>query len=509
MFTGNNFADILRFISAKLPKQTAIKSEDGKEISFEELNFRVNALANGLRNLGIKYQEKLVSLLPNSIEAAEVVFATAKMWIISIPINPHLNPREVEVLLEHSEAQVLIVHSMFIKLIENISKSVLKKFILIWLDEEKNNELISYHELVEKNSRIEIDLEVNDSTICNIIYTSGTTGKPKGVIRTHRNNTYAAINMALSAHYSQNDSELIVMPLWSIAFFNIFAPNILMGSTVVLKEIFDPVSILKTIENEKINRIYLVPFMWKTLIGLDGLNEFDLDSITQICTGSAPISIRTKMQLFEKFPRANIREVWGMTEGGIIGFRSHDALHKPDSFGMPIPFNKSRVVDKNGFDLPPGKVGELVVYGPSVCVGYYRDPEETAKRFDSDGWFHTRDLVKMDEDGYFYISGRMSDLIISDGNKIYPQEIEDTIRMHPHINECIVFGKDDNKSGEIIVTVVSVEGKSQIEEDELRDFIKKYLSNYKIPKIIHLTESLPKTLTGKLKKAEIIKLYTM
>ena len=503
MITGTCFADTLRSTCNRLPHQTAIIDETGEAFTYLELNRRVNALSNYLLRAGLTRGEKLAILLPNCIEIVEVIFATAKIGVISIPLNYSLNSMEIELLLEHSDARMLIAHSDFSEIVNRIDNDLLESFQIIWVG-NKISSGRSYEKIISNSPIIETIQFITSQELCNIVYTSGTTGNPKGVMRTHNNNIWAAINISLSTSYRKEDKELMVMPLWSVAFFNLLVPNILAGSTIIIQKEFDPERIMETIEREEVSRVYLVPSMLRVIMALDNFDSYNTKSLKQICTGSAPISIETKLQIFEVFPQIKLRELWGMTEGGLITFESEDALYKPGSVGLATPFNEVKIVDIDGFETPFGKVGEIVISGPSVFSGYYKNQDETERVFDTENWFHTQDLAHRDEENYCYISGRTSEMIIFDNNKVYPQEIENVIQMHPKIKECIVLGKPDSRWGEVVVAAVELKKGEKIEAEDLKNFVRRYIANYKVPKYIYFFNFLPKTQTGKLKKYKIL-----
>lgn len=502
-----NFADILTSTANRLPGHLALITDKGS-LTYQELDWHANSLARGLLDLDVKQGSIIACLLPNGPEIVTTYFAAARIRACLVPVNYHLKPREIQCLLEHSEARLLIAHICFSEVIESLDRSLLEKVNVIWAgkDSPKNN--TDYEVIIDTYPRLDINLETNPNELCNILYTSGTTGDPKGVMRTHENNFWAAVNMAVHIPHGPEDIELFLLPMFSIGFFNIYAPNIVGGSTVIVKEGFEPEETLRTIEEHGITRLYLVPYMWNKLISHPRFHEYNVSCLKQILAGSAPMPIATKLHLLTAFPMSEIYEVWGMTEGGLISLRPCDAGRKLGSIGKPVPFNEAKIVDEQGFELAPGTVGEIVIRGKTVTPGYYKNPDLTKISFNDEGWFRTGDLARYDEEGYFYIAGRRSDMIIFGDNKVYPQEVEEVLLRHPSVKEAAVFGVPDQTWGETVVAVVVTHNPVSITQEELLEFVDSYLASYKKPKYIFFADSLPKTASGKIIKSQLRDKYS-
>lgn len=502
------FSDILRYTARRLPNQPAFIDEAGRVITYKELNYRVNSLAHGLTDKGIKKGDKVAVLLPNCIEAVEIRFANAKIGAVSVPINHYLKANEIQFLLAHCEVKLLIAHYTFLETINSFDEGFLEQLKIIWVGIEYSGKMNYYNEIISSYPQLEIASFVDGNDACSILYTSGTTGNPKGVMRTHGNNYWAAISMATNIPFRPNEIELYVLPLWAIGFINIITPNILAGSTVLLLEGFDPEKIMNIIEGKNISRIFLVPAMWKIIMSLPNINKYNISNLRQVWTGGAPMSIETKLRMSETFPAARFYEIWGMTEGGLISIGPEEILKKLGSIGRPIPFNEARIVDDQGFDVPPGKVGEVVISGPSVTPGYYKNPEETKQSFDELGWFRTGDLARVDDEGYLYISGRKMEMIIFGNNKVYPGEIEDVLQKHPLVKEAVVFGLNHPIWGEVVAATVVTKNGLKVSPEELQSFVRKYLANYKVPTYIFFDDSLQLLPMGKIQREKLKKIYS-
>jgi len=502
----DNFASILESSSNRFPSNLALITEDCS-ITYENLYMRVQSIACSFIDLGIKPGDTVVCVLPNGIEMVTTHFAAAKIWTTLVPLNIHLKPRELNNILKHTKPRLLIVHASMANLVEALDKNITKDLLIIWDGKSSGKSTpqdINFADLIGKYPRLNIYPETRQNEICNILYTSGITGNPKGVMRTHENNLWAAISVAMYMPYKPGDLELFWLPMSSIGFSNIFIPNILGGSTVLLQEGFNVEAVLKAFDHYPVSRIYLVPQMGNQLISDNHLIKHDTSSLKQLIIGSAPLTIETKIRINRAFPSAKIYEVWGTTEGGHIGLEPEESLTKLGSIGKPLCFNEAKIVDEHGFKVAPGMVGEILIRGKSVTHGYFKNDEETKRCLPSDnGWFYTGDLARYDEDGYYYLTGRKSDMIISGENKIYPQEVEEVLLMHPQVLEAAVFGYPDKVCGELVVAIVVKQKDSTIEKKDLNDFLDKYIANYKKPQFIFFSSDLPKTATGKIMKNKL------
>jgi acyl-CoA synthetase (AMP-forming)/AMP-acid ligase II len=221
--------------------------------------------------------------------------------------------------------------------------------------------------------------------------------------------------------------------------------------------------------------------------------------------GAIPLSVETKRDIMQAFPGAELYESWGMSEGGQLALEPSDNIRKLGSIGKPLSFNEMKIVDEHGYKVPPGMVGEIIIRGKSVTKGYYQDAEETEKAFpDGDGWFYTGDLARYDEEGYFYLIGRKSEIINFGDNKIHPQEVGEALMLHPNISEVAVFGYPDAEWGEIVAAVITVRPGCEISRKAIDDFLDKYIADYKKPKRVLFMDGIPKSPLGKINRKSLI-----
>lgn len=500
-----NFSDLLKFASLKYLNHTAIVDVNGKKISYQELDRRVNALSNAFIHMGLCKNDKLAFILPNCIEAIEIHFATARSGIVAIPLNCNLQKEKLELLLKHCEPSAIICDSSCYRKISVFIKKTPVKPILICIG-DKTSKHFNYNELVSRSSCLEPRTVIHGNDFCSILYTSGTTGTPKGAVRTHKNNYWAAIIMALNINYYETDQELFVLPLWSVAFYNLLCPNFIKGGTIYLHEGFNTAKILQAIEEKKITRVYLVPSMWNRLFGDPNFSNYNLSSLKQALVGSSPIPVELGLKMHDIFPDATIYEMWGMTEGGLISINQNDNFtrRRLSSTGKPVPFTYVRIVNDYGINVPQGDIGEIIISGPAVISKYYKS--KTSKdSFSPGSWFRTGDLARQDSDGYYYIVGRKSDVILCGDSNVYPMEIEMVLLSHPQIQEVAVFGVPDPLLGETVVAAIIPRKRSKLNSKAINDYISKYLANDKVPKHFFIDSSFPVTSSGKIIKPEVKK----
>ena len=331
-----------------------------------------------------------------------------------------------------------------------------------------------------------------------ILYTSGTTGKPKGAVLTHKNLCQNGMNMLWEAGIGLNFKQLIVAPLFHIAAMSTLINNCYVEGTSIIHREFHPVAVLETISKEKINAIFLVPAMWNFLFQVPHLTSFDLRSVQIGITGGAITPVEIKKRIMEHFPNAGLYDAFGQTEMSPVTTCLHpeDTLRKPESVGRPVINVEVRVVDDKMNDVP---VGEIVYRGPTTMKEYYKNPEATEEAFNG-GWFHSGDLVKMDEEGFIYIVDRKKDMIISGGENIYPAEIEEVLYTHPDILECAVIGVPDLDWGENVKAYIVLKPEKTLQENDIIDYCTKKLASYKKPKEIEFIEQLPRNAAGKVLK---------
>jgi len=352
----------------------------------------------------------------------------------------------------------------------------------------------------EEPQRPPLDAE---SPYC-ILYTSGTTGRPKGAIIPHRQVLWNCLNTTASWGLNETDVSPVFTPMFHAGgLFAFMTPLHYLGGRIILARGFEVEESLRVIEEERCTVILGVPTLFQMWLNAERFAQTDFSHVHFFISGGAPCPV----PLMEKWRAATgtvFRQGYGLTEVGPNCFSMTDAdsVPKSGSVGRPIYHSEMRLVDREGRDVPIGETGELWIRGPHVCAGYWNNPKATAANI-SDGWFHTGDMARRDGDGFFYISGRFKDMIISGGENIYAAEVEAVFLEHPAVAECALIGLPDEKWGEVGLMIVVPEAGQQPESEQLRRHAYERLARYKVPKEIRFTEELPHSPYGKVEKVKL------
>src|SRR5680860_202961 len=332
-----------------------------------------------------------------------------------------------------------------------------------------------------------------------LLYTSGTTGKPKGVVLPHRMQFFNAINFA-TRDLNGNDRVLVHTPMFYTGGLNVYTtPAILLGATVVIMRQWNPDEVLKIIEQEKITAFFAVPTQFLMMADSALFETADLSSLRWVISGGAPCPLPLIKRLTAR--GLLLKQGFGLTEVGVNCFclDAHDAERKIGSIGHPNFAMEARIVDEQGNDVAPDVAGELILRTPSMCDGYWNNPEQTAQSI-RDGWFHTGDIAKFDAEGYCYVVDRMKDMYISGGENVYPAEIEAVVIRHDKVAEVAVVGVPHEKWGEVGAAAIVIKAGQRATEEEILAHCRQHLAKYKIPRSIHILESLPRTVSQKVQK---------
>jgi fatty-acyl-CoA synthase len=348
----------------------------------------------------------------------------------------------------------------------------------------------------------EVDIQPGDPQL--IIYTSGTTGLPKGVLLTHGMLTWNAINTNLGWDLRSDDKTILHAAMFYTAGWNIFTlPLFQCRGVNILVRTFDPDLILDLVEREGVTVFFGVPTMFQMLLDSPRFGATDFSRIRFLVSGGAPLG-RDIFEAFKKQKSIRIREGYGLTEVGPNNFLANGKL---GTIGHPMPHVDVKLVDTEGNEVPVGQEGEILLRGPHVCAGYWNKPEASAEAI-VDGWFHTGDLGRLDEDGHFAIVGRLKDMIISGGANIYPAEIERVIETHPAVAGAAVIGVPDPKWGEVGKAVVELKPGASLTLDELLSFMRDRVGKFKLPKYLVVVDTLPRTpASEKIQKFVLKKAY--
>jgi acyl-CoA synthetase (AMP-forming)/AMP-acid ligase II len=479
-----------------------------RRYTYNEANKRVNRLANGLIKLGISRGDKVAVLFFNAVELVECYFAITKIGAIVVPLNFRLAGAELVYQINQSDSKIVVFGKAFEETIGSISNELSMVEQYIGVGQNQNDGIIDYEDFLRKQKEEEPSIVVNDDDPAFIVYTSGTTGKPKGAVLTHKNLMMDALNLLAEINFNNEPRWLCVPPLFHAAALGLFLTIVMRGGTTIIVEQFDPQEIPKTLEEEKISFIFLVPAMWIFLLQSPDIGNYDCTSLTIGVSGAAILPVEVKKKIMGRFPDMSIYDVFGQTEMSpcTTMLKHKDAIRKPGSVGQRIINVEARIVDIDGKDVEVGHVGEIVYRGPTTMLEYYKKPKETKEAMDG-GWFHSGDLVREDEEGYIYVVDRAKDMIISGGENIYAAEVEEVLYTHPKVLEVAIIGVPDEQWGEAVKAIVVAKQGERIGEDEIVSHCKKKLASYKKPRSVAFIESLPRNAAGKVMKFKLREQY--
>ena len=463
------------------PNNTALIYED-QTISYHALGRSVNALANHLRSLGLRKDDKVALMLPNCPEFVITYFAVLKIGAVAVTLNVLSTPYELQYLLENSDAQALVTQPSLVKRYEDIQDQLPLCRHLLTTD--------NLQQIIAAGpfSLDMPDIAPDDPAV--MIYTSGLTGKPLGALLTHHNLLGQSTLIQLICNGDEHFRALAVIPHFHSfgAVGNMLGP-MWVGASVVLMEHFTVDGIFKAIENEKITYITGVPRLFMGMIFHDKADQYDVRSLKFCITGGSAMPPEFIPLFKEKFG-VLLAEGYGLTETSPVCACSRlDLPLKPGSIGTPIPGVQVRVVDATGKELPAGDIGELLIKGDNVMKGYYKDPEKTALVI-RDGWLHTGDLARIDTDGYIFLTGRMKRMVITSGFNVYPVEVENILEMHPSVLASRVVSKPDLLRGEIVKALIVLKPGMNVDDRAVIRHCRQYLSSYKVPRKIEFVDKI-------------------
>ncbi len=528
---GKTVGDMFDDIVEKYPDNDAIVSlHQGIRYTYRELENEVNRTAKGLLGLGLKKGDRVALWATNVSEWIITQFATAKVGLIMVTVNPAYRTHELEYVLRQSEANALILIdsfktsdyiTMFNEVcpeaktaepghIESENLPFLKTVILIrgerqpgmytWADMRKVGDEMPDGIMCAAQCQLDFDDPIN------IQYTSGTTGFPKGVILTHNNVLNNGYFIGECMRFTEKDRLCIPVPFYHC--FGMVLSNMACmthGSTMVIPaEHFDPISTLTAVQQEHCTAVHGVPTMFIAELDHPDFNKFDTSSLrTGIMAGSpCPTEYMRKVNTL-----MNMRDIvitYGQTESspGLTMSSWDDPLEKRVcTVGRPMPFTELKIVDPGtGRTVQRGEPGEICGRGYMIMRGYYNDPEATKRAIDDGGWLHTGDLGTLDEENYIKITGRLKDMVIRGGENIYPREVEEFLYTHPEISDVQVIGVPDMKYGEELMAWVKLKNGRAVTPDEIKEFCKGKIAHYKIPRYYKFVDEFPMTVTGKIQK---------
>ncbi|MFI5166359.1 MAG: class I adenylate-forming enzyme family protein [Thermoanaerobaculales bacterium] len=479
----------------------------GERLTYRQLDERASRTAEAWHDLGLVKGDRIGLLAHNRVEFLDCFFAAGKSGVVLAPLGTRLTAHELAYVVHDSGMRALVYDGAFAAIVSELRRLA---FLDHWiaLDEPIDPSDARLADLLARTRGPGPRTPVAPEDPYCLLYTSGTTGKPKGVIIPHRMVTWNGYNTALSWQLREDDVSPIFTPLYHAGGLGAFlVPIFAIGGTIVLHAGFDPTEIWRTIERERCTVVLGVPTIWKLLMETPEFSSADLSHVRWLASGGAPLPL----YIIEAFQKRGVvfRQGYGLTEVGVNCFAmsDEDSVRKKGAIGRPLMFTQAKLIDAEGHEVAVGEVGELLLKGPHVCSGYWNNPAATAAALDAEGFFHTGDLARRDEDDFFTIAGRKKDMFISGGVNVYPAEIEGELLLHPAVADAAVIGVAHETWGEVGVAFVVPRPARQLTADELSAFLAIKLARYKIPKDFVFVESLPRTAYGKVVKPELAARY--
>lgn len=480
-------------------------------MSFAELRDRTERLAGAWVKLGVQKGDRIGLMVSNQPDYVVAYYAALKLGMIVVQINPMYTKRELLEIFKDASMNCLVVERENIVKLSEIESEYAFEHIFASGEAKRKDENLVFHDLEElikrANPFVETALLSAKTDVAVIQYTGGTTGKKKGAMLTHYNLVANVLqSKALYGEKMLFGKEIILTatPLYHVYGMTVgMNLGIYLGAANLLVKKFELEKVLNMIKRYRPTFFPGVPKMYNAFVNHPDIEKYGLDCFKICSSGSAPLPVEIIRQ-FEKLTGSTIGEGYGLSETSPSTHRNPPfGVRKVGSIGLPLPGTDCRIVDENGENLPKKSVGELLINGPQVMLGYWNKPKET-KQAIKESWFYTGDLATMDDQGYFYITGRKKEMILVGGFNVYPQEVEGVLYEHPGVKEAAVVGIADSEIGEWVKAfVVPKEGKS-VDIEELKTFCYRQLTRYKVPKQFEIIEELPRNSVGKLLKRLLV-----
>ena len=498
--------------------RTALVSAAG-ELTYEQLDERINRLASALADRGIGQGDRVAYLGENYPSFLETLFATTALGAVFVPLNTRLAPPEVSFQLNDSGSAVLIASTTLAPLALAAARKTPVQTLALVDDgpaaalepAEGDLQPMDFEELLASGAAVHPDVQIGLDDLAVILYTSGTTGNPKGAMLTHGNLTWNALNVITDFDYTSKDVALMIAPMFHVAALGMgVLPTLLKGGTVVLEPKFEPGRVLHLIEKHRATGISGVPTTYQMLAEHPDWDSTDLSSLRNLTCGGSAVPLRV-LDTYEQ-RGLSFTMGYGMTETspGATTLPGRYSRDKQGSGGLPHFHTEVRVVDSLNEVLPAGDVGEIQVQGPNVIAAYWNREEANQSSFvhAEDGvWLKTGDMGYFDEDGFLFISDRIKDMIISGGENIYPAQVEQEIAQLDAVAAVAVFGVEDEKWGEVPRAAIVIRDGHELTEAQVLEHLQGRLARYKIPKSVIFVEEMPRTASGKIRKPDLRKQY--
>jgi fatty-acyl-CoA synthase len=507
-------ANLAATVAAHPDREALVVRHQQVRWTYRELAVRVEELARALVARGFVKGDRIGIWAPNCAEWVLVQFATARIGVILVNINPAYRTHEVRYALDQSGCRGLVAATTFktsdyVAMVEEVRPELPALEQVVFLGTDDWTELLTAAEQVPASALEEIAVGLRPGDPINIQYTSGTTGYPKGATLSHRNILNNAFFTGEGCRFTPDDRLCVPVP-----FYHCFGMVMGVlgcsthGSTIVVPaEAFEPEATLATVAEERCTALYGVPTMFIAQLALSSFDSYDVGSLRTGVMAGSPCPVEVMKQCIERMHMDEVTICYGMTETSPVSTQTatDDPIDKRVStVGRVHPHVQIKIVDPDtGETVERGTSGEFCTRGYSVMIGYWDDPERTAEAIDADGWMHTGDLAVMDAEGYVNIVGRIKDMVIRGGENVYPREIEEFLYTHPRIRDVQVVGVPDARYGEEVMAWIQTEDGDDITVEEVREFCQGKIAHYKIPRYVAVAQDFPMTVTGKIQKFKL------
>jgi acyl-CoA synthetase (AMP-forming)/AMP-acid ligase II len=498
-----NWYGVLAHHARAMPDK-AIAIFESRSVSYGEMDARAVSLAAGLHERGIGSGDVVALLSYNSTEFLETIFAANYLGAIVMPINWRLAAPEVHYLLDHSVARALVCDEALISLAEKATEGLEGLLVRACVSTQAPGDWVPLAELRSASAAPPAACMDGDD-VHRLMYTSGTTGRPKGVMLTHANLAWKNLAHIVQFGFTSSDLGLACGPLYHVGALDLTTTSLITaGATIIIHRTFDASEVVAELERSKVTTVWLAPAMVNAIMALPDIEQRDLSSVRLIINGGEKMPIPLIERLQRNFPSAWFADAYGLTEtvSGDTFLDRDSIVTKLGSVGRPCLYVELDIWDEQGKSLPAGERGEVVLRGPKIFKGYWRDPEATATAF-AGGWFHTGDIGVRDDDGYLFIVDRLKDMILSGGENVAGSEVERVLYEHSAVLEAAVVGRPDDRWGEVPVAFVALRPDANVTADELVKHCRGQLASFKVPKDVTFVDALPRNPSGKVLKREL------
>ena len=498
--------NILRTAAARFADREALYCvHTGRRFTFRQVNARSNQLAHVLRGLGLSRGAVVAFIVSNRAEILDIYAALAKSGLVGLPLNYRLAPPEMSALVNTMGAIAVICEARFGDVLVHLRTHSPALSHYLWIGPDAPKECLEYEDLLSKADNTEPGIEIDERAAYYFNLTSGTTGLPKAYVLTQ----YSAccLHAALLAQDARpDDVNLTIFPAFGRVGLGSLLMSIVMGARNILVN-FDPQETLRLIDEESVTFFWLVPTMAALVLAVPKLDSPRLRSLRGVGFVGAMLPSTIREQTGARLC-SRIYEGYGLQEMGMLTVSTpEDRARKPDSVGLPLLFSEVQIVDAKGASVAAGEIGEIIGRSPNAITAYHESPEKNVEAF-RDGWFHTGDLGRLDEDGYLYICGRVKDMIITGGQNVHSAEIESTLLALGGVVDCAVIGLPHDTWGEVVTAVIVAPGGTALDAHQIQDFCRLSLASFKVPRnVVFQHDPLPRTPTGKVQKFILVQRY--